>query len=487
MRAALLILFLFIPACASSNQLSPVTSHVLTIEKVNVVDVREGRVVPNQTVVVVDGRIAYVGPFSETPLPSMGRVVNGADKYLIPGLWDMHAHTSADRVSRQIVLPLYVANGVTGIRSMAADCFEDGGDLCSYILAPIETTNAWRKEIAEGTLIGPRIIAGSAKVHGPRPGEASTVLNPGTAEDARAHARLLNRRGVDFIKIYDELSREAYFALIDEANQLGLPAAGHVPVTVRASEASDAGQKSIEHCCAGSLYEQCSEREDELRPIVITELASESPAMLPIMLLMIESFSEEKCSVLYDKMVDNGTWFVPTLLVAKSHSDWQDDPRTRFLPPSELRYWKKAHKFYKQLFGTAEEREPVIRQNYRLTKAMHQAGVRMLAGSDAGEVGIFFGSALSEELQLLVEAGLTEAEALWAATLGPAEYLGMTDDLGTVEVGKIADLVLLNSNPLADIHNTQDIQMVVLNGRPLDHDALKKLLLQIEEAAQSFD
>lgn len=295
------------------------------------------------------------------------------------------------------------------------------------------------------------------------------------------------QRGLDFIKVYDNLSSEAYFALMDEAKKLNIPVAGHVPVAVRASDAAEAGQVSIEHCCAGSLYEQCSLREDEIRPLIIKEVRSDEPKVVPLIQQMIDTYSAEKCEGVINSFVENGTWFVPTLMVESQHEGWLDDPRVRFLPPSELRYFKLDMEMDEQLFGTEEQRQNMFKQNNRLLKAMREAGVRMLAGSDPGISGVFFGSSLSEELELLVEAGFTKLEALRMATLYPAEFLGLTQDYGAVEVGKIADLVLLNSNPLVDIRGTKDIQMVILNGRPLDSDDLQTLRIQAEEAAQSME
>ena len=214
-------------------------------------DVRAGLIVPNQVVVIANSHILEVGHSSEIAIPHGIEPIDATGKFLIPGLWEMHAHTSSDQVSRDVVLPLFIANGITGIRSMQADCLKDSNRSCSSVSAPIDATNRWRQDIAGRQLIGPRIIAGSTMVNGPAEGESSTVLDPATAEHGRAHARLLQARGVDFIKIYDELSRDAYFAIADEARKLGLPFAGHVPVAVRATEASDAGQASIEHCRAG--------------------------------------------------------------------------------------------------------------------------------------------------------------------------------------------------------------------------------------------
>lgn len=487
MRTFLLTVLTLLVACSHSDMASRDAQQLLVIRDVGLVDVQVGRVIPGQTIVVDRNRIIEVEPDRDLSIPAHSRIIDGSGRFLIPGLWEMHAHTSSDAISRQIVLPLFIAHGVTGIRNMMSDCLEESTSSCWSLSTSIEATNAWRQEIAAGSLVGPRIVAGSAAVRGPKPGEPSTVFDPATAEHGRAHVRLLAERGVDFIKIYDHVPREAYFAIADEANNLGLPFAGHVPAAVRATEASIAGQQSIEHCCAGSLYEQCSSREEELRGKIVDEVNSESPRFLPILVQMIDSYSEEKCAAVIRTLVENKTWFVPTLMAAEHQGDWRNDPRLKFLPPPELEYWEDEHSFDEHMFGTAEERQPIIRQHYRLLMKMKEAGVPMLAGSDPGVAGIFFGSSLGDELRLLVGAGFTEAEALRAATLHPARFLGRSDDLGTIEVGKLADLVLLDANPLDAISNVHKINAVIANGRLFDRSDLDQLLVKAEQAAQEMN
>jgi ketosteroid isomerase-like protein len=483
-------------ASATAVAPTPAAPQTLAITDVNVVDVGVGVVRPGMTVVVSRDRIMALGPSGSVEVPGDARVVDGTARFLIPGLWDMHVHTGSDRNTREIIYPLFVAHGVTGVRNMMGDCFD-----CGPVDFAIDLVHARRRAVAAGELIGPRVVASSAyagshEQAARRSTEGSSPQAPATAADARAFVRLAKERGVDFIKIYDMLPREAYFALAEEAKRLGLPFAGHVPVEVRASEASDAGQASIEHRGPGSVLEECSSREDELRARVIAELhkaemgarhTPDGPAFLPLMLEMVDTHDPAKCAALAERFVQNGTWRVPTLMTGRLPSElgrgWREDPYARFLPPEERRYFEWAEETYARDLGDAEEQAPVSRWVREVTRAMHRAGVRMLAGSDAGETGIFWGISLHQELELLVSAGLTAADALRAATLGAAEFLEATDSLGTVEVGKLADLVLLDANPLDDISNTQRIAAVVLGGRYLDRAALDELLERAERAA----
>jgi parallel beta-helix repeat protein len=204
-------------------------------------------------------------------------------------------------------------------------------------------------------------------------------------------------------------------------------------------------------------------------------------------LLMADSFSEERCSALYSTFVANGTWHVPTLLVhdKAARMRWRDDPRLSYVTLDERAIWEEIQKYEMETLWGADPGGFARLQRVMsdIVFAMHQAGVRILAGSDAAYVGAFPGFSLHDELELLMAAGLRPAEALRAATLGPAEYLEATDSLGTVAPGKLADLVLLDANPLEDIRNTQRISGVVANGRYFDRDALHRLLADVETAA----
>jgi imidazolonepropionase-like amidohydrolase len=494
MRRPLTALALLASATAAAP--TPAAPQTLAITDVNVVDVAEGVVRPGMTVVVSGDRIRALGPSGSVDVPGDAQVVDGTGRFLIPGLWDMHVHTGSDRNTREIIYPLHVAHGVTGMRNMHADCFDCGGTDFS-----IEQVHARQRAVSSGELYGPRVVASSAfagshEQAARRTTEGSSPRAPATEADARAFVRLVKERGVDFIKLYDMLPREAYFALAEEANRLGLPFAGHVPVEVRASEVSDAGQRSIQHMGWVGILNECSSREDELRARLIAVLekaemgsrhTSDGPAILPLTVEMVETHDPVKCAALAERFVRNGTWVVPTLMTARLPSElgmgWREDPHARFLSPEERRYFELEEETYARDLGDAEEQAPVSRWARQATGVMHRVGVPMLAGSDAGASGIFWGIGLHQELELLVSAGLTAADALRAATLGPAEFLGATDSLGTVEPGKVADLVLLEANPLEDIRNTQRITAVVANGRLLDRAALDELLTEAERAA----
>jgi imidazolonepropionase-like amidohydrolase len=290
--------------------------------------------------------------------------------------------------------------------------------------------------------------------------------------------------GADFVKVYNKLPREAYLSIADEAKKQGLPFVGHVPESVSADEASDLGQKSIEHLTGVELA--CSDREDELRREAVAALAKADNQAAWELLGRIgaraaDSFSDKKARALYARFVRNGTWQVPTLTVLRSLVSLDDpkftaDPRVKYMPPSLRSYW-----WLKLSPETAAGLKRAYKRATGLVRAMHQAGVPLLAGTDTSNPYIFPGFSLHDELALLVaEGGFTPLEALQAATRDPARFLGREKDQGTVEPGKLADLVLLDADPLADIHNTTKIAAVVANGRLLPQRELDRMLADVE-------
>jgi imidazolonepropionase-like amidohydrolase len=370
----------------------------LAIANVGVVDVAGGRVVPDQTVVVRDGRIVSG--------PAEGETVDGRGKFLLPGLWDAHVHLCWKGESSMAEL---VRHGVTAVRDL-------GGHL--------DVLDAWRGEIEAGTRVGPRIWRCGPILNGISANEYQRVI--ADAGEARAAARELAEAGVDFLKTHRRTSRAAYFALLDEGGRLGLEVVGHIPMEVEPAEAVAAGQATIEH--TETIFEGTF---DAAR----TEPWPEA----------VRRFRSDGADELFARIAAAGIPLTPTL------APWWlvvDGP-----PGEERDEWR-------ELFPEFLE---VVRQ-------MHRAGIALLAGTDiAADRPV--GTTLHRELELLVEAGLTPAEALRTATIEPARVLGVDDQLGTVEPGKLADLVLLAANPLDDISNTRRIEAVVSRGRIVSRSA----------------
>ncbi len=465
-----LLLILLLPAAVFAQPAQP---KPLVFTRVTVIDVASGAAKPDLTVVITGDRITTLGKTAEVKIPKDAQVVDATGKFLIPGLWDMHTHlVTLD------FLRLCIANGVTGVRDM-------GGVL--------EQLSFWRKGVKEGRIVGPRIYAAGPIVDGPKPFWPFSVPVADEKQGRQAVVSL-KQRGVDFIKVYSLLSREAYLAVADEAKKQGLPFAGHVPLSISASEAADAGQKSIEHLDmimrASSEYEE--EASKELREALNDPDAK--AAALTVMRAQAkklgETYSEEKAQALFARLAERGVWLTPTLTVQRAISSLNDpavtsDARVKYLPPFLRQTWNpKTDARLKDLtaadLAAARERFQSILER---VGAMHRAGVQLLPGSDTPNPYCFPGFSLHDELELLVKAGLTPTEALQTATRNPAKFLGLQDSLGAVEPGKIADLVLLEANPLEEIGNTRKINAVVAAGKLIDKATLQAMLAQIEATA----
>jgi imidazolonepropionase-like amidohydrolase len=461
-KLAALLLIVAMPAAAAQSQ-------PLAFTHVTVIDTNGSPPMSDMTVVVDEDRIVAVDKTDQVQLPKAAQVVDASGKFMIPGLWDMHVHSPADKQTREIFLPLTIANGVTGVRHMFGN----------------EDVLKQKADILAGVLLGPHMIVGSPPVDGPDPMWQGSVV-VASAVAGREGVRSLKQAGYDFIKVYQFLPREAYFAIADEAKKQNIPFAGHLPFSVSAAEGADAGQKSVEHLFGINLA--CSIREADLRASHTEAAAKVGKAFPPHIEMFVRneteplaSFSEEKCEALFKHLAKSGTYFVPTLVLHRSLA-WgtdpvfRDDSRLKYMPP-DLR------KLFDWELGFFPAHRPVYERHLRTIGAMHRAGVKILAGTDTMNAFCFPGFSLHDEMALLVDAGLSPLAALQAATLNPAQYLGLSDQLGTVEKGKRADLVLLEANPLEDIRNTKKIAAVVVDGRYLAKEALQTMLADAEAAA----
>src|SRR5579872_5921146 len=462
MKTNFLILVIGMAFATSAGAQS--ASRPLVIDDVTVIDTTGGPVQAHRTVVIRDGTIAgvYAAEFHEKNAIR----VDGKGKFLIPGLWDMHVHTAFGDwfpKGKEVALPLFIANGVTGVRDM-------GGEL--------DLLRDWRKEIRAGTLLGPRMVVAGPMLDGPKPRFPSSVAIT-TPEDGRRAVDDLKKRGVDFIKLQSLIPREAVFAIADEARKQGITFVGHVPDAVRASEASNAGQKSFEHLIG--IFEGSSPLEDEFLKGGKTEGK------------FLESYDQARAERLFALLAKNQTWQCPTLVWERGgnlidETDFASDTRAKYVPG----FWKDVtwKKFREEIihdFKTDDlaTRKRFVEKELEVVNAMHRAGVQFLAGTDTPPgVFIFPGFSLHEELQRFVAAGFTPLEALQTATLNPARFLGIEDQVGTIEKGKMADLVLLDANPLDAIRNTQKIAGVIVNGRYFSRADLDKMLAGVEAAAK---
>jgi imidazolonepropionase-like amidohydrolase len=438
---------------------------LLVLDQVTVVDVRSGKLQPDQTVILKGHRIFSIRPGKSANYPRSADSVNGKGEYLIPGLWDMHVHLVFGEWfpdAKDISLPLFVANGVTSVRDMGSE---------------LDVVQQWRNQIAAGRLIGPRILTSGPMLDGPRPRFPSSIAIA-SPEDGRHAVDDLKARGADFIKLQSLLPRDAVLAIAEEARKQQIAFAGHVPDAMRASEMSDAGMKSFEHLIG--IFEGSSTAEDALLKGPKTEGR------------LLATYDGARAASLAALLGRNHTWQCPTLVWERGGnlldvSDFSGDARVKYVPGRwKNETWKRFTEEITQGYGTDDisTREKFIAKELEVVGMLQKAAVPFLAGTDTpAGVHIFPGFSLHEELQRFVAAGFTPLEALQTATLHPAQFFGMEGQLGAIEEGKLADMVLLSRNPLEDIANTQKVVGVFVNGRYFDQAQIAKMLAGVEEAA----
>ena len=474
MNAALFKVVSFLIGAISILQLSAQQNNFknsFAFTHVTIIDVaakdERHALIPNQTVIISGNRINAVGNSEKVQVPKNATVINASGKFLIPGLCDMHVHiftqSKGNSFPNDWYFPLFIANGITGVRDMWTKP-ED-----------MKLVSDWRSQLAKELFIGPRILEVGTLVDGPG-GVWPTADIARTPNEGRALVRKIKDSGVDFVKTYSSLKSPVYFAIIDEAKKQHITFAGHVPFEIDAAESSDAGQRSIEHLT--QILESCSSKEAEILKV---PNGGWNDSLIK---MMLDTYDESKCRKLFAKFVKNNTWQVPTLsiLFRAQKSDFTNEQWLQYVPVSDAVSWKQyAERKIKFTPGIRSKR---FQAYSRLVGEMQQAGVKIMAGTDVGNQFIYPGFSLHDELSLLVQAGLTPIEALQTATINPAKFLYREKDMGTIKKSKLADLILLDANPLDDIHNTQKINAVIVNGKYLSRADLDKLLLEAEVFAK---
>jgi imidazolonepropionase-like amidohydrolase len=466
---------------AVGQEQRPSPSKDLVLSHVTVIDVAAGQAKPDMTVIIAGGRIEAVVPSSGTSIPEDALVVNGQGKFLIPGLWDAHyhlAHEYSANWAREVSLPLLVANGVTGVRDM-------GGDF--------DLIKALKNEIAQGTVVGPHIIAAGPQLTGTSKSSVQ-FLASNNPEAARRSVIYLKQAGADFIKVQSLVPREAYYAIADETKKQNITFVGHVPESVSAVEASRAGQRSMEHSMG--IWQSCSTAEPEIRKSMaeaLTDLKTTPDYIFERLSFglpprgTLDTFSDEKAARLFEVFARNRTAQVPTLVEEQSFAllvsnRLMEQRGMNYIPASMQKPWDLPNLLTPL---SAEDRQDLVKivpMMLDVAGRMHRAGVTILAGTDAPWL-VVPGFSLHDEIGLLVKAGLSPADALRAATLDTTQFLGLQSSIGGIETGKLADLVLLDANPLEDIRNTQRINGIFLQGRYFDRKTLDAFLQRVETLA----
>jgi imidazolonepropionase-like amidohydrolase len=464
------LLLLFLP-CWVSAQTVPEKSTPLVLTHVTVIDGTDAPPAKNVTLVITGNRITKIEPTDKLTAPQNSRIIDAAGKFLIPGLWDMHVHPHSKQD-----LALFIANGVTAIRIMWGNP-ED-----------FEV----RKDRDAGQLLAPHMIIASPLIDGPKPYWPGSV-SVSTEAEARAVVDKSKAAGADFIKVYTFLPREEFLAIADEAKKQNIPFAGHVPMSVSATEASNAGMKSIEHLTG--VMEACSTLSAELNEASEADLQDhlttdvhffEGAHVHALHSQMFDTCNPKSATALFDTFKRNGTWQTPTLTLWRMFSSISDpgfanNTALKYVAVRERQSWDPAVVSKNAVAVNAALSKDEFQKDLQLVGAMQKAGVGILAGTDTGNPHCISGFTLHDELQ--VRAGLTPLESLQAATVNPARFINNETNFGALKPGKLANLVLLDANPLDNIANTKMIAAVILDGKYLDRATLDEMLSDVEAIA----
>lgn len=450
--------FVIACACASATQAAQAPDRsIVAITDVSIVAVENGRRLGPRTVQIADGRIVAIDKPGEARIPAAAQRVDGRGRFLIPGLVDMHVHlfnNSSRRPPNTWAFALFIANGVTAVREMASEP------------ASILVVNQWREAIANGELVAPRILAAGVVVYG-KPLE-DTARQVDVAADV----------GADFIKVFSEVPEQSWRAILEAARQHSLSVMGHVPAGVSLLASAEAGQRSSEHLM--QAFEACTTIEknvlDDRRGLAGNELVARRDAQEA---RVLDAFDQRTCDRVAAALVSSGQAQVPTLMLPFVESKPaertpQSDPRWQYLRADERARWLSVLEDSSSLDQTIAARRWLVAR--KIVASLYHAGVPVLAGTDTPMPRVYPGSSLQQELELFVESGMSPADALRAATLAPALFLGIGSETGSVAVGKRADLVLLDRDPLRDIRNIRRIRAVVFDGRLLTRPALDAVL-----------
>lgn len=466
-------IFLFLIASLlliSCNQDKGITFDIL-IKDANIVDTQTGDIIQNQNIGINGETIEKVASLDQSKNWTGGQIINAKGKYVIPGLWDMHMHFGDETLvnENKNMLPLYLANGVTTIRDCAAD-------ISSSVLK-------WRKQIENGQLAGPTIFTAGPKLEGKDsiwPGDLEIETEAELAEALDT----LDDLEVDFVKITDNtLTPELFMESVKDATKRGYETSAHIPFELTIKEASDAGLSTVEHM--GYMLKAGSSEESEIIEAYKNGDIDKSTADARIN----ESFDETTALRKYKQLAGNGTAVVPTLIGSRitsylDENDHLSDPQLKYIGPGIIKtYDWRVNRANKASPEEVTARKEQYQKLVSLLPVIQKSGMDIIAGTDAGFLNsyIYPGFALHDELEIFQEAGLTPLETLQSSVINGPKYFGLLDKYGSVSEGKVADLLILDSNPIEDIKATRDISHLVKKTKVYDKSQLDEMLEAVKK------
>lgn len=462
----------------------PAKHNTVFIKSINIIDVTSGNLLKNRDILIKDNVIVAIDTLGILEADAASLIIDGTNKYVMPGLWDMHTHSN--QYSKWIHHPLFIANGVTGIRDMSGQLNKRD----SYFAGSKERL-LWNDELRDNKRVTPRyVLQSSFQMDGAYsvPDGFPEFFKLQKSEDVDSLLRFYKNEKVDFIKVYDQIPPESYRKLALQAPKYGLHIAGHKPVFISLEEAVVLGQRTFEH---GRIFlTECFPNADSLRTSDNwKEFFSKSKES------MVKDYNTELAIRLMQLMKEHNTHWVPTLQTLKFEASAHEPT---FLQNSNLKYITYIHK---KLWWDGDVRnnkkKNLSNEGSNSSAAFYKAakeqiklaseiGVPIMTGTDVTDSYIFAGFSTHDELEDLTKSGLSNLKALQSATIIPAKFVGVDKVFGTIEIGKIADLVILDKNPLDNITNSKTIYGVIMNGIYYDSNKIKELKDFTQSLSSSF-
>ncbi len=465
----LLFFCLLIFSCSSDKK----ESYDLVIQNGSIIDVETGNI-SKQTIFISDGRIIKVSAQQKVVPFEATKTIDASEKYIIPGFWDNHVHfRGGDSLieANKNFLKLFIANGITTVR-------DAGGDLTTEVLK-------WNNAIASNKLVGPTIFTSGPKIDGKNATWAGS-LEVENENDIQTALDSLENIPSDFVKLYDsKISGEMYLKTITEAEKRDLITSGHMPFTVELNQAVDSGIDAIEHLYY--VMKGCAANEKA----VTQKLQNKEIGFWNAMPLLMSNYEDSIAQKTFKQLKENNVYIVPTLHIGKTLSyldevDHSQDMYLKYMSSGIIKTYKgRINRVKNSTEKTIADRKNLDVFFRKLTKSLNDAGVGLLAGSDSGAFNSYTypGISLHGELKEMVNNGLSPLEALRTSAFNGSKFLKKDEDYGSISEGKIADLVLLDANPLDNIEHTQQIYTVIKEGKSFSKEQLNTLL---ESAIPAF-
>ena len=439
----------------------------LLILNASIVDVASGEILSDRLVGISGDTIRFVGEMANTDNYEAAKTLDAENKFLMPGLWDMHVHfRGGDTLveENKDFLPLFLAHGITTVR-------DAGGDITPSVLE-------WRNQIANGSLEGPRIFSSGPKLDGDDPAWPGSI-QISNSEDIERALDSLEGMGVDYVKVYDgNLTKEMFYGIIQAAEKRGLKTTGHMPLSADYLEAIDYGLDGTEHMYyalkAGSP---------------IADSLTDLNLGYGMMDQIIETYDPELAQEVFEKMVANDVYVTPTVHIGKTLAQMLDvdhskDSLLNYMGPGVRQsYQGRIESAKRARAAGSTSRAKMEQQTSSMLVPMYETGVKILAGSDSGAFNsyVYPGGSLHQELESFVEAGLSPQQALTTSVINGPSFFGLEEYYGGVSEGKVADLVLLENNPLENIENIREIEAVIIGDKIFRNEDLNEMLSEIKK------